>query len=181
MKTFEQVRSSPVVLFMRMDPSWVFVDDVRRFVESFCAAACPGADREEQLALAAHELIQNAIAHARTPGLDLRLEVDHEARRVRVSVTNSVHADQVPILRDWIDQARAVGDALEGYLAAMRRDPEAKGGLGLARIRFESALDLDLAVEGDRVTVHASGPLAAPEPGWLPAAAGRTGPALARS
>src|SRR5512138_966280 len=178
---FEHVRTGPVVLFMRMDPSWVFVDDVRRFVESFCAAACPGADREEQLALAAHELIQNAIAHARTPGLDLRLEVDKDARRVRVSVTNTVHPDQVPVLRDWIDQARAVGDALEGYLAAMRRNPEAKGGLGLARIRFESALDLDLTVEGDRVTVHASGPLAAPEPSFIRASLAGRAATVARS
>lgn len=168
MMTYEHVRTGPVVLFMRMHPSWVFVDDIRRFVESFCAAACPGADREEQLALAAHELVQNAIAHASTPGLELRLEVDREAKRVRVSVSNKAAPEHVQVLRDRIDEARAQGDALQGYLAAMHRNPEARGGIGLSRVRFESALDLDLSIDGDRVTVHASGPLAAPPPSWHP-------------
>src|SRR5512138_1559950 len=156
---FEHVRTGPVVLFMRMHPSWVFIDDIRRFVESFCAAACPGADREAQLALAAHELVQNAIAHASTPGLELRLEVDRDARRVRVSVSNKASAEQAQVLRDRIDEARAVGDALQGYLAAMHRNPEGRGGIGLSRVRFEAALELDLAVDGDRVTVHGTGPL----------------------
>jgi anti-sigma regulatory factor (Ser/Thr protein kinase) len=165
---FQHAHVGPVVLFMRMHPSWMFVDDIRRFVESFCAAACPGADREEQLALAAHELVQNAIAHASTPGVELRLEVDRDAKRVRVSVSNAARAEQVQTLRDRIDEARAQGDALQAYLAALHRDPEARGGIGLSRVRFESSLDLDLAVDGDRVTVHASGPLAAPPHAWHP-------------
>jgi hypothetical protein len=44
----------------------------------------------------------------------------------------------------------------------MREDPESRGGIGLARIRFEAALDLALEVDGERVTVLAHGPLAPP-------------------
>jgi hypothetical protein len=83
------------VLFLRMQPSWVVVDDIRHFVETFCANACPEAAREEQLALATHELVQNAIANASTEEIELKLEVDRSSERVCVSVSNDARADQI--------------------------------------------------------------------------------------
>ena len=34
--------AQPVYLMLRMKPPWVFIDEIRRFVESFCACACAG-------------------------------------------------------------------------------------------------------------------------------------------
>mgnify|MGYP003546818803 CR=1 FL=1 len=174
----DDVRTEPLVLFLRMDPSWMFVDDIRRFVESFCAAACPDADRAEQLALAAHELVQNAISYASTPGVDLRLALDPEAQRVRVSVTNAVRPDQADVLRAVLAAIVAHRDPLAGYVAAMHEAPGRRGGLGLPRVRFEAALELEMTHEGERVTVHAVGPLALPQD-WNPEAFGRPAGALA--
>jgi hypothetical protein len=151
------------VLFLRMQPSWVVVDDIRRFVESFCASACPGAEREEQLALATHELVQNAIANATTPDIELQLEVDRGRARVRVAVTNHARPDQIDVLRARLTKTQSHRSPLEGYVQAMREDPESRGGIGLARIRYEAALDLALEVEGEKVTIHAAGPLTAPQ------------------
>jgi anti-sigma regulatory factor (Ser/Thr protein kinase) len=156
--------SADAVLFLRMQPSWVVIDDIRHFVESFCASACPEAAREEQLALAAHELVQNAVANAVTPDVELRLEVDRSSERVCVSVSNRARADQIAVLRVRLDETLAHASPLEGYVAALRADPESKGGIGLARIRFEAALDLALDIDGDFVTVRAEGPLVAPAP-----------------
>lgn len=156
--------SASTVLFLRMQPSWRVVDEIRRFVQTFCASACPGAAREEQLALAAHELFQNAIANAASPDVELRLEVDRAGDRVCVSVSNLACAEQIELLLDRMDQLAAHANPLDGYVAAMREDPGSRGGLGLARIRFEAALDLAVEVEGDRVTVRAAGPLVAPPP-----------------
>jgi two-component sensor histidine kinase len=150
------------ILFLRMEPTWTVVDEIRRFVESFCASACPDAEREEQLGLAAHELVQNAIANAATPDVELRLEVDRDAERVSVAVSNRARADQIAVLRDRLEATIAHENPLEGYVAAMRADPDSRGGIGLARIRFEAALELALDVQGERVTVRAAGPLVAP-------------------
>ena len=166
--TMDDIRAEPVILMLRLDPSWVFVDDIRRFVESFCAAACPGAEREEQLALAAHELVQNAISYAATPGVDLRLAIDREEKRVHVSVSNAVTPDQAKLLRERIAAIAAQGDPLAGYLAAMHENPEGRGGIGLSRIRFEAALELDVTHDDGRVTVHAHGPLAPPPMAFIP-------------
>ncbi len=155
------------ILFLRMQPSWVVVDDIRRFVARFCANACPEAEREEQVALAAHELVQNAIANAATPDIEMKLELDRSRERVVVSVSNHARADQIEVLRSRLARMRSHANALEGYVAAMREDPESRGGIGLARIRFEAALDLALEVDGERITIHAAGPLAAPDPTLL--------------
>jgi anti-sigma regulatory factor (Ser/Thr protein kinase) len=156
--------AAEAVLFLRMQPSWVVVDDIRHFVETFCASACPEAEREEQVALATHELVQNAIANAATPDIELRLEVDRASERVSVSVSNHARADQIEVLRTRLDRTQSYANPLEGYVAAMREDPESRGGIGLARIRFEAALDLALQVDGERVTIRAAGPFVPPEP-----------------
>jgi anti-sigma regulatory factor (Ser/Thr protein kinase) len=163
MTSIEQ-SDADAILFLRMQPSWREIDEIRHFVESFCASACPEIERQEQLALAAHELVQNAISNAVTPDVELRLEVDRATERVTVSVSNQARADQIEVLRDRLDKTLAHADPLEGYVAAMRDDPESRGGIGLARIRYEAALDLALDVDGERVTVRAAGPLVVPQP-----------------
>jgi hypothetical protein len=152
------------VLFLRMQPSWVVVDDIRRFVQTFCASACPWSERDEQLGLATHELVQNAICNATTPDIEVKLEVDTGNEQVRVSVTNVARPDQIDVLRDRLQRMLSNPDPLAAYVAALREAPESKGGIGLARIRYEAALDLALEVDGERVTVRAHGPLTAPQP-----------------
>lgn len=161
--------SDTAVFFLRMTPTWDVVDEVRRFVERFCETACPGTERQEQIALAAHELVQNAIANAAGPDVEVRLELDRQGGSIRLSVSNGCRPEKIDVLRARLFRAQAHRDPLEGYLEAMREDPYGKGGLGLSRIRFEGALDLGLEVRGERVTVHAAGPLRAARPAPLEA------------
>jgi hypothetical protein len=156
-------RADPAILFLRMEPLWSTVDDVRRLVESFCASACPGSSREEQLALAAHELVQNAFANAASSEVELEVELDRRAGRARLSVTNDCAPERIALLRARVARAQAHRDPLAGYLEAMREAPHERGGLGLSRIRYEGDLDLGIEVHGERVTVHAAGTLAAAE------------------
>lgn len=167
MRMTDHTGGDAAILFLRMQPSWVVIDDIRHFVETFCASACPGADREEQLALATHELIQNAICNAATEDVELELEVDRSHESVRVSVSNVARPDQIAVLRDRLARAQAEPNPLQAYVAAMRESPHSRGGIGLARIRYEAALDLALEIEGETVTVHARGPLSPPDPGQL--------------
>ena len=150
-------------LILRMKPVWVFIDEVRRFVESFCACAIPGANREAQLALTVHELMQNAIPHARGEDVDLLLEVDPDADRVLVSVTNVCADEEFRALKERIDSMYRERDALAHYVQSMGQTPtSSRGGLGLPRIRFEAQLDLSVSHAGGRVTVEARGPLRVP-------------------
>ena len=163
----------PVQLLIRMSPPWVFIDEIRRFTESFCACACPGQDREAQVALAVHELMQNALPHAHGDGVELVLEVNREADAIAIRVTNRCSDEDFESLRERIDRMNREPDALAHYVKMMRENPSTtRGGLGLARVRFEAQLELSVHREAGRVTVEAAGPLRAPR---LPAVGGTHG------
>src|SRR5512135_1397370 len=93
-------RDFPIQLLVRMSPPWVFIDEIRRFTESFCACACPGESREAQVALAVHELMQNAIPHAGGESVDLTLEVDPSRDRIEITVSNPTTDQQFNELRE---------------------------------------------------------------------------------
>ncbi|HEX9307290.1 MAG TPA: ATP-binding protein [Anaeromyxobacter sp.] len=165
---------APIQLFIRMNPPWVFIDEIRRFVESFCACAALGADREAQVALAVHELMQNAVPQARGQEVELDLEVDPKADRVWVRVMNECPEDEFVALRQKVEAMYSEPDSLAHYLRTMKAQPSsARGGLGLARVRFEAQLDIRVRRKSaTRIIVEAEGPLRAPK---LPAAGGTHG------
>lgn len=163
MTTISELGGRPIYLMLRMKPPWVFVDEIRRFVESFCSCACPGQSREAQVALAVHELMQNAIPQAGGEDVDLTLQVDPLANRIEIAVSNPCSDDQFHELLARVERLNSEPDALRSYLRAMGEAPSnARGGLGLARIRFEGQLELSVLREGRRVTVLARGLLDAP-------------------
>jgi len=143
------------VLSMRLDAQWGFVDDIRRLVENFCTAASVDAQEGGEVGLAAHELMQNAIANASTARIELELALDPTAHGVRLAVSHACAPERVARLRSRLDRLYAYSDALQGYLATMAEDPEGAGGLGLARIRYESHLDLAMDERPGQLTVHA--------------------------
>jgi anti-sigma regulatory factor (Ser/Thr protein kinase) len=164
MTTTSDLGGRPIYLMLRMRPPWVFVDEIRRFVESFCACACPGQTREAQVALAVHELMQNAIPQAGGDDVDLTLQVDPAADRIEIAVSNPCSEEQFQELLTRIERLNSEPDALRSYLRAMTEAPAvARGGLGLARVRFEAQLELSVIREGRRVTVLARGLLDAPQ------------------
>jgi anti-sigma regulatory factor (Ser/Thr protein kinase) len=165
---------APIQLFIRMNPPWMFIDEIRRFVESFCACASLGPDREAQVALAVHELMQNAVPHARGDEVELDLEVDPRADRVSVRVVNGCPEEEFLALRARVEGMYREADALQHYLVTMKEQPtSARGGLGLARVRFEAQLDIQVRRHAPgRVVVEAEGPLRAAK---LPTVGGKHG------
>ncbi|GEJ56503.1 ATP-binding protein [Anaeromyxobacter diazotrophicus] len=151
----------PILLFLRMCPVWVFVDEVRHFVESFCACAGVSPERESQLALATHELMQNAITHSTSACIELRLAIDAGRDAVEVSLTNDCSPGAPEALRSRLAALQAE-PPLASYLHTMAADPRARGGLGLARVRYEAQLELDVTTEAGRLTVKAFGQLNPP-------------------
>src|SRR6266498_2366771 len=114
---------APIQLFIRMNPPWLFIDEIRRFVESFCACASLGPDREAQVALAVHELMQNAVPHERGEGVELDLEVDPRADRVVIRVTNECAEAHFAGLAQRVEAMYREPDALAHYLRTMKEQP----------------------------------------------------------
>ena len=78
-------------------------------------------------------------------------------------MTNRCTEAEFQSLKERVARMNSEPDALRHYLAEMSTSPATvRGGLGLARVRFEAQLALSVSRSGGRVTVHASGALRAP-------------------
>jgi hypothetical protein len=108
--------------------------------------------------------MQNAVPHARGADVELDLEVDPKADKITARVTNDCPEEELVALRDRVEAMYREPDALRDYLRTMKEQPStARGGLGLARVRFEAQMDIQVRRSAsDRVTVEAEGPIRAP-------------------
>lgn len=144
-------------LELRLKPSVSIITAIRRSVTSIFDRVLDDPDASARLALATHELLENALRHSTNGDTFLNIRVDGSASEVRVETRNQASAAKIEKL-----QKRAVkmahGDPQMGYLEAMREAAlsDEIGGLGIARICAEGGMDIDVQTEGDMVHVIAS-------------------------
>ena len=151
---------TPARLDVRFDSCWEVIDETRGFLVRALAHAIPDPVRLEQIGIAAHELMENAFRYSTRPEVSIRIESD--GATITVTVDNVATSAQVEALRQQIDALRATPDALAYYQQKMLESVERDegSGLGLARIQWEAEMSLDFEIEGERVRVVATGPIA---------------------
>ncbi|HWO24236.1 MAG TPA: hypothetical protein VNO30_36080 [Kofleriaceae bacterium] len=149
----------PTSFELTFRPDLELVTDVRTFVEQLYQRVLHDKDLSGRLAIATHELLENAVKYSLDGETSLRIDVAPTAGAPAIAVRtrNRAEARHVTTLRGYLDEMRASDDPTAYYLTRMRR---AAGGthvsqLGLARIRCEAEMQLSCSVEGDTVTVQA--------------------------
>jgi two-component sensor histidine kinase len=139
------------------------VPSIREFIESYYQIVLRDPDLISRIAIAAHELLENAAKYSSRGGSRLRIEIKGGAApgKVSVSVSNVADPARLEELKGTISALGKTDDAAELYQAyierAARRDEGS--GLGLARIRAEAEMSLVLELEGNQVCVKAETPL----------------------
>jgi hypothetical protein len=148
-------------------PSVTLTTLVRRFITDFYERVLREDDCAGRLALATQELLENAIKYGVDGDTVLRIELDKSAGRVQVRTSNRSHPEHIAILQRHFEEMRAAPDAFKFYQQLLRSTMhETTGsGLGLARIRCEGDMEIDLTVDGDLVGVCANGCLSPGLPG----------------
>jgi len=145
---------------LRFRPSIDLIHVVRCFVADFYSKVVGEDDVAHRLALATHELLENACKYSADGEAALYVECESQGRAVSVRTVNRATAEQVRSLEQTFAEISAAPTAAELYLEAMRRTAvreQGSGGLGLARIWAEGDMRLRLVVDGDRVEIHAVG------------------------
>jgi hypothetical protein len=139
-------------------PTIILVTVMREFVSSFYKTVL-GKGNSQMVAMATHELLENALKYSAQEGATLRIEVEACDGFDRVSIRIANHADPSHIrpLQEMLRRMNDAPDAMAHYLELMRETSKRSSGsgLGLARLRAEAGMRLDLELEGNNVCIVA--------------------------
>ncbi|HEY4181543.1 MAG TPA: ATP-binding protein [Kofleriaceae bacterium] len=141
-------------------PNVQLVSVVRRFVSEFYQRTLNDPDGTSRVALATHELLENAVKYSKDGETTIRIEVDtNQPRLVTILLRNRATDPHITAIREIVDGMAAAKDSFAFYQdllvqKAKRRDGS---GLGLARICAEGEMKITYRViEGDLVELLAN-------------------------
>ena len=148
-------------LELTFSPNVELVSVVRSFVKQFYDRVIEDPDLTWRLALAAHEMLENAVKFAvdNTTRLHLQVQREQAAIVVRIMTKNRANQETIAGLHETIRGIRASSDPAAHYQTMMRAATRrtSGSGLGLGRIQAEALLNLEYSVDGDAVELLATG------------------------
>jgi hypothetical protein len=145
-------------LELSFHPCLESVTALRRFLEVHYGRLACDAQLISRMAVTVHELLENAAKYSTGGGSRLRVEVDPtRPRTLTVSVANHADPRHLPGLQETINELSSAEDPLDVYqrylLRAATRDEGS--GLGLARIRVEADMAVELELTEGQICVRA--------------------------
>jgi hypothetical protein len=135
------------------------VSVIRRFIEELYEQVFDDQDVVARIAMASHELLENAVKYSDRGNPRIQISVDPTGggRRVTIRVDNTAIPEKLALLRSAIGEMNAAVDPLLHYQALLRRSAKRRdgSGLGLARVVAEGEMTLAMMIEGDQVCLRA--------------------------
>lgn len=146
-----------------LSPDWDALDELRDFIASWLKRRFT-ASLAARATLAVHELLELSLRFGLVTG-DLELEI-YDGNRdggsghgYELRISNEMLALRVEFLRRKIESLPGT-DAATEYQQLMKQVASGQGdevSLGLARLRHEANVEMELEVDGRRVTIVARG------------------------
>ena len=140
---------------LRFGPRWKYIAVVRSFIQSFMALSLENTTKADHVAMAASELLENAVKYAAGEDITVSVNVFLKGENLNISVSNEASPEAVRSLQALFQKISA-GNPLDAYMTQMREAAVRKDGqsqLGLARIRYETGLDMKLKTDSGVVTI----------------------------
>lgn len=152
----------PISFDMSFDPTTPLVSVLRRFVLSLYERILADIDASSQLALATHELLENAVKFATDTTTMLQVTMEPQGPStpeyvVTIRTRNRATQANIQTAQTIIRRVREAADPAALYhdmILASAAHPDGSG-LGLARIRAETDMSIDAVVENDMIEIVA--------------------------
>jgi hypothetical protein len=147
---------------MRFRPAWTYIDGIREFGAFFCRATFGSVEIADRACVVIQETLENAVKYSETESDELELVISASESSIEFSVTSSPNLAHLGSLKAELDRLNSA-DPETAFIEALARaelNPDASARLGLARMRFEGGVELNLyEVEGGRIKLTAKGKL----------------------
>lgn len=140
-------------------PNVQLVSVVRRFVSEFYQRFLSDDDGTSRVALATHELLENAVKYSKDGETTIRIEMTGDTpKQVRITLRNRADEKNIAAMREIIDGVEQADDAFGFYQQLIISKAKRKdgSGLGLARICAEGEMKVHYSIEGDLATIEAT-------------------------
>lgn len=144
---------------LSFSPNVRLVPTVRRFVSEFYSESVESGEVTSQLAVATHELLENAVRYSIDGNTAIRVGIKRLGPKVNVTIDthNRAAAASIDTLRRTLDELRDAADPDAHYQVLMRRSAKRTdgSGLGFGRVRAESGMAVSYEIENETVHVRA--------------------------
>ena len=134
---------------LKFGPRWKYIACVRGFIQNFLAISIVDQAKADKIAMAASELLENAVKYASRDDTHIVIKVAPATEKISIAVENSATPESIATLQEVYEKVHA-GDPLQMYIAQMKEAAirsDGKSHLGLARIRYETGGNLMLSID----------------------------------